>query len=260
MRQYRLANCYTPLALPKDAKEVRDRPSHGLRQIVLETGVVSSSTGSALVELGHTKVLCRVTGPISDENISAEEGTLQCVVKYAQFAYPTAERAASVVSSLDNHTSRIGSWVMTQEADLSARLSAALAAVLPLHQYAQLLLKVEVTILQDDGCVLPASITAASLALTDAAFEMYDLITCCTVAIQDTNLLADPSTQEIQTADATMTMAMLPNWKEATLWEQTGRLTPDQANKAMDMCRDGCRTMHKFMREHLLTRKIKEEP
>ena len=67
-------------------------------------------------------------------------------------------------------------------------------------------------------------------------------------------LLADPTEAEIEVADCVVTLAMLPNWKEVTLWEQTGngRLSQETTNAALNLCRDGCRTLHKFLREHLL--------
>ena len=48
---------------------------------------------------------------------------------------------------------------------------------------------------------------------------------------------------------ALICLAMTPNHKEVTLWSQSGRLSSDMASHAMELCRDGCRTMHKFMRE-----------
>ena len=150
---------------------------------------------------------------------------------------------------------------MTRETDLSSRLLSALSAAVPLQQYPKCALVVRVSILQDDGSVLPACVTAASLALANASVEMYDLVTCCSVAVVNNNneqteqqhqLLADPDLEEERRADALVTLAILPNWKEVSLWEQSGKLSPAMANQAIDICRDGCRTMQRFARDHLL--------
>jgi len=42
-----------------------------------------------------------------------------------------------------------------------------------------------VIVLQDAGAALAAAITAASLALADAAVEMYDLVTACSAVSVD---------------------------------------------------------------------------
>jgi len=132
---------------------------------------------------------------------------------------------------------------------------------------------VNLTVLQDDGSCLSASITAASMALVDALVELRDVVTSCTVAVIDRGCskyneedrwiyLADPTEREVTpstlslfASDTTTTtvalicLAMTPNHKEVTLWSQSGRLSSDMASHAMELCRDGCRTMHNFMRE-----------
>lgn len=283
----KLSNCYEPLPLSsgsKLSKSTKDqskrklpekRPSgdgkttrneHALRRLFLESNVIPSAAGSALVELGHTKVIAQVIGPVTATSehvpsfleLSMEEGTLHCEVKYAAHSgYPTSNLIASSVSTMDHSGSqfssgRINSWTIARETDLASRLSSALAAAVPLKQYPKCALVLKLTILQDDGCVLPACITAASLALADASVEVYDQVTCGTVAVVNGKLLADPDLAETTAADAVMTLALLPNWKEVTLWEQSGRMTPKLANESMELCRDACRTMHRFMREHLI--------
>lgn len=305
----KLSNCYIPLPLSvlteaksdeKKRPKERDsgdggwrsdskasRPNHSLRRLVLESGILSSTPGSALVELGHTKVLCQVFGPVtaapdllpSSVPLSMDEGTLYYEVKYLpHVGYPTSTMVASSVSYIDQSSlfsyGRIHSQIMTRETDLSSRLLSALTAAVPLQQYPKCALVVRVTILQDDGSVLPVCVTAASLALANARVEMYDLVTCCSVAVvrnnddggdndkqsaQQHQLLADPDLEEERRADALVTLAILPNWKEVTLWEQSGKLSPAVANQAMDLCRDGCRTMQRFTRDHLLEQNKKSE-
>jgi len=299
----KLINCYVPLPLSSRTSNLskdkskqklvipteRDsgdgkttRNAHSLRRLVLESNVVQSAAGSALVELGHTKVIAQVLGPLTSTSehvpsfleLNMEEGTLHCEVKYAAHTgFPTANLIASSVSTVDNSSSqfssgKINSWTITRETDLSSHISSALAAAVPLKQYPKCALILKLTVLQDDGCVLTACITAASLALADAGIEIFDLVTCGSVAVvpaasgdgdstvssggQAQILLADPDLAEITASDALMTIAVLPNWKEVALWEQSGRLTAAQANQAMELCRDACRTMHRFMREHLI--------
>ena len=268
----KLANCYVPLPLPKARDNADDvltlraegedsRKPHSLRRLCLETSV-SDASGSALVELGHTKVLCEVNVTTTDfppsTTIKMEQGTLYCRVQYAPHVGINAiTQRSETVSPLESTVSagRLNSATMTREADLSYQLSSALLPAIPLENFPKCVLMVKTTILQDDGSALSACIAAASIALADARVELFDLVTSCTVAVVtssaggDPVYFADPTQHEISRAQAVMCLAMLPNHKEVTLWNQSGRLTPAMANQAMELSRDGCRTMHRFMRE-----------
>lgn len=196
----------------------------------------------------------------SSANVDMDQGTLHWDVRYCtHVGYPVSRLLQSTVSSVDQSnqplaSGKINSWTMAREADLAARLDAALAAVVPLRQYPQTVLVVQLTILQDDGSVLPACIAAASLALADATVELLHLVTAGTVAkLPDQGLVVDPTLDEMQYSEALVTIATAG--KDVTLWAQAGRLTADETSQAMDLCRQGCRTIHKFLREHLINRK-----
>ena len=274
-----LSNCYVPLTLSSETKTLEERQAHliasrsngdgksrgthALRHLCLETSIFSNARGSALVELGHTKVTCRVEGPItatdSFSNANMDEGVLQCTVKYIPLVginpQSSVGKAVTTLDSQQPHASmgRINSDTLTLEANLSHNLHAALAPSVPLEQFPKCLLTVDVTILQDDGSALSACIVAASLALADAHVELYDLVSSCTVAVfGSSEILADPTEDELNAANASVILAMLPSWKDVTLWQQTGTLSGDQASQAVDLCRDGCRTLQRFMRQCLV--------
>jgi exosome complex component MTR3 len=332
-RPAKLSNCYVPLPLPStedaapassSSKSSTARPDgrssgHELRQLCLETSVISKALGSALIELGHTKILAEVhvaaastmgsrnnnnnhqkhqhTG--SNNEATSETGSLKCNVRYAPHIgmNQVSQQSMSVTpldgtnsstanSSGNNATPTISAGKLNQElsmleSDLSRRLTAALLPVLILEKYPKCTIVVNATVLQDDGSCLSAAILAASMALVDGRVELRDLVTSCTVAVVEANAgnddddsdddednkwvyLADPTQHEIHGSEAAATtsggssvalicLAMTPNHKEVTLWSQSGRLSSEMAAKAMDLCRDGCRTMHKFMRESWLS-------
>lgn len=272
-----LSNCYVPLTLSSEKKTLEERQAHliasrsngdgksrgpdALRHLCLETSILSTASGSALVELGHTKVTCRVEGPItatdSFSNANMDEGVLQCSVKYIPVVGMNPQSSVgNAVTTLDSqqHTSmgRITSDTLAQEADLSSNLHAALLPSIPLAQFPKCLLTIDVTILQDDGGALSACIVAASLALADANVELYDLVSSCTVAGLGSQILADPTEDELAAANASVILAILPSWKDVTLWQQSGKLSGDQVSQAVDLCRDGCRTLQRFMRQCLV--------
>jgi exosome complex component MTR3 len=159
---------------------------------------------------------------------------------------------ATTLDSQHASMGRINSDTMTLEADLSSNLHAALLPSVPLKQFPKCLLTVNVTILQDDGSALSACIVAASLALADANVELYDLVSSCAVAVLGSQIVADPTEDELAAANASVVLAILPSWKDVTLWQQSGKLSGDQAAQAVDLCRDGCRTLQRFMRQTLV--------
>jgi exosome complex component MTR3 len=261
-----------------------DRNNNELRQLFLETSIIGRALGSSLVELGHTKVLCEVHLTTSDV---VEVGVLDCVVKYApHIGMNEVAQRGRAVSAPDttsssgsgsgigggggggnNHPGRLNVDILLQESALSHQVKSALSPAIHFEKYPKCTIQVRVLVLQDDGSCLSAAITASTIALVDARVDMYDVVTSSTVAIlynadkregnqhtgghdeDDVQYLADPTEEESFRAQGLICLAITPNHKEVTLWSQTGRLPSSLANPAMELCRDGCRTMHKFMRE-----------
>ncbi|KAL3936281.1 MAG: hypothetical protein SGARI_002623 [Bacillariaceae sp.] len=215
----------------------------------------------------------------SNDAASPDAGSLLCLVKYApHMGVDQVHQRAQAVSPIDNTTLSMGKLnqeIVIQESGLSHQLTSSLRPVIPLEKYPKCTIVVKVTILQDNGSALSAAITASTLALVDARVELYDLVTSCTVAVVveaqgdgnsnnmdgddndiDENLgyLVDPTQEEASKAQAIICLAMTPNQKEVTLWSQSGRLSADMASQAMNLCRDGCRTYHKFLRELAISR------
>jgi len=179
------------------------------------------------------------------------------------FGVRPESKAMSTATNLDGYGSGGGS--STEEIELSSRLHRTISSSIPLELLRKSVVDVFVMVLQGGGSDFPACVTAASLALADAGVEIYDLVSSCSVAvvrkenygIQINNcdsfyLLADPTDEETQKADGIVTLSILPNWKEVTLWDQTGRLPAHLSSEALELCRDGCTTIYEFMRQCLV--------
>ena len=272
------------------------RGPRSLRRLVLSTSVLSKSDGSALVELGQTKVLCSVRGPRAAAASSLggggggfqEGGALRCEVRYAPGSGVRAETAASSAcgpvessfpgSGFGGGGGSSSAAAQAEESELSRRLYDAIAPAVRVEHLAKSVVDLYCFVLQADGAVLPACVAAASLALADAAVEMDDIVACCSMAALEVaygdgatrenggqeegqallTLLADPTEEEIIESTGTVTIAMIPNFREVTLWEQTGKLSPSDSSAAIEMCRDGCATMHQFMRRCLVKADIEK--
>ena len=265
-----LNNCYLPLPPVKSAESKRrllsssksvsqsnddesdsTRGRLSMRQTHLTVNCLSNAAGSSLVEIGHTKVVCAVYGPHAapvDYGEFHVEGKLNCVV-----SMPLQNTCVSSAAERAN--------IVGDEAELSSNVrDAIMSSLMNLEKISKSVIDVNVKVLQDDGGALVASIIAASLALADANIECCDLIAACQVcAVQDSNnsssksiCLLDPTEMEVNGCHGTVTVALMPNMKEVTYWEQVGRLNSEISSESISLCRDGCTSMYKLMRTCLI--------
>ena len=124
--------------------------------------------------------------------------------------------------------------------EISSRLHDAISIAIPLELLRKSVLDVYVLLLQSDGSILPASIMAASLALSDAGVELFELVSACSVAViparvstaednkcrnNQYHILTDPTKEEILRSESVITVAILPNWKEVAFWDASSSST-----------------------------------
>ena len=180
-----------------------NRPANAVRPAYLRTGVVHGAAGSAYLEQEHTKLVCAVYGPRWSKRMEySESGQFACDVKYS----PTAQHKRRRRGQGDD------------EKAASLALTQALAPAIRLTQYPKSYIEAFVMVLEDDGGVLPAAMTAVSLALADAQVEMIDLVAATSAHIvtpapsQPPTILLDCTTAEQNHTShtAALTLAYLP--------------------------------------------------
>lgn len=135
-------------------------------------------------------------------------------------------------------------------------------------------IEVFVEVLQSDGGVFNAAVAGATLALADAGVAMKDMVCAGSAAVMKVGtsdnkttdgegsnakkvshhhvVIADPTEEEILQASGVLTIALMPNWKEVTVWDQFGKMSVEASSEAIESARDGCVTMHKFLKNCLL--------
>mmetsp|Transcript_40898 Transcript_40898/g.67110 ORF Transcript_40898/g.67110 Transcript_40898/m.67110 type:complete len:142 (-) Transcript_40898:62-487(-) len=135
-------------------------------------------------------------------------------------------------------------------------------------------IKLFVEVLQSDGGVFNAAVGGASWALSDPAVGMRDVVCAGTAAVMKVEdstkkeqdggkkkskvtyrVIADPTEDEILQASGVVTIAMMPNWREVTVWDQFGKMSLDASSEAMELARDGCVTLHKFLKNCMMNGK-----
>jgi len=267
-----------------------------LRQIHLDRSILSQSTGSSLVEWGHTKLMVSVRGPrpvnCSSMNAANNGGGLICEVRYMphigirmetlaqhslshDFSSKSSGGAriprdalgtAQDTSLLSSGGSLCAPAAFLDETYLSHRLQEALSPAVILEGLGnKMCIEVFVEVLQSDGGVFNAAVVGASLALADAGVGLRDMVCAGSAAVmkvEDKNskvsyhAIADPTEDEILQASGVVTIAMMPNWREVTVWDQFGKMSIEASTDAMELARDGCVTMHKFLKNNLGQSKV----
>jgi len=169
------------------------------------------------------------------------------------------------------------------ETYLSHRITEALSPAVILEGLGnKMCIELFVEVMQSDGGVFQAAVAGASLALADAGVPMRDVVCAGSAAVmkveQDEDVvkeqdddggkkkkrsnskvsyraIADPTEDEILQASGVVTIAMMPNWREVTVWDQFGKMSLDSSSEAMELARDGCVTLHKFLKNCLVNGK-----
>ncbi|EGG23686.1 hypothetical protein DFA_05820 [Cavenderia fasciculata] len=247
-------------------KKRTNRSEEQFRQIFMKTGVVSQASGSAYIEIENTKVICSVHGPrASPKTELFESAKFSCELKFASFARPGE---------------RIDYMESAKEKDLSINLRQSIIGAIRLEKYPKTVIDVYVMVLNDDGGVLVAAITAASMALADAGVEMYDMVSACSsICIRNqsisngsngsgsgngssgaapkvqSSILLDPTLQEEESKDSLgcVVVAKMPSLNEITQIIQTGELSYNNTIDGIDLCIDGCDKIYSIMKQNLIS-------
>lgn len=188
---------------------------------------------------------------------------------------------AQDASALSSGGSPCAPAAFLDETYLSHRLAEALAPAVVLDGPAgKTCVELFVEVLQGDGGVFAAAVAGASLALADAGVAMRDVVCAGSAAVIEVagggassakrnngpgkekkpekalhRAIADPTEDEVLRASGVVTIAMMPSWREVTVWDQFGRMSLSASAEATELARDGCVTLQKFLRNCLVNGK-----
>ncbi|KAK0670988.1 putative exosome complex exonuclease [Cercophora samala] len=159
-----------------------------LRRIHAQIRTQAAADGSSYLEMGHTKVMCVVTGP-------SEPGPRRGVAGAggggggggAGGQSKEAEVVVNIViagfSSVDRKRRGRGD---KRTLEMQSTLSNTLAATLHTHLFPHSQINISLHVLSQDGSLLAALINAATLACVDAGIPMTDYVTACTAGSTST--------------------------------------------------------------------------
>ncbi|MCJ1309453.1 Exosome non-catalytic core component [Agyrium rufum] len=152
-----------------------------LRHLSASISTQPSASGSSLLTLGNTRVLCTVTGPTeaprraaSTSNTGADaNASIAVEVVVAPFATTDRKRRGKGDKRISELQMTIGNTFQ---------------AALLTHLYPHSQITISLTVLALDGALLAACLNAATLALVDAGIPMLDYVCACTAGSCPTNL------------------------------------------------------------------------
>lgn len=222
------------------------RSADQVRPIFLKMGVIPQARGSSYIEMKHTKVICAVYGPrdIGRRDDFQMEGVLKCEFKFSPFSCKQRR------GHIRDH----------QEIEFSQILTQALEPAVLMHKFPKSQVDVYVTVLENDGGSLAAGIMAASLALTDASIEMYDMVTSYNVRQAGKNtLIHDPTASEEfdpNTSDSKLcinqgnvTVAFLPILNQVSGMVSSGVMDCNVLSDAIQKCTNGAQSVYDVMQK-----------
>ncbi|KAL3737378.1 hypothetical protein ACJRO7_026188 [Eucalyptus globulus] len=167
-----------------------------MRKLQAEIGVVAKADGSAVFEMGNTKVIAAVYGPREVQNRSQQlndQALVRCEYSMANFSTgdrmrkPKGDRRSTEISLVIRQT--MEACILTQ--------------LMPRSQFYT--------------GTRSACINAATLALADAGIPMRDFVTSCSAGYLNSTPLLDLNYVEDSAGGPDVTIGILPKLDKVTL-------------------------------------------
>ncbi|KAJ2897705.1 hypothetical protein MKZ38_004482 [Zalerion maritima] len=152
-----------------------------LRRLHAQIRTQSASDGSSYLEMGHTKVLCVVTGPtekLASQRMASSSSSSLLDVNISIAGFSSVDRKRP--SRTDK---RVSEMAFTVQQSLNKAVHAAI--------FPNSTISISLTVLSQDGSLLASLFNAATLALVDAGIPMSDYVTACTSGSTSSYAAAD---------------------------------------------------------------------
>lgn len=222
-----------------------------MRPVFLHNGNISRARGSAYLEQNNTKVICAVYGPreIARREDFTLKGHMTCEFKFATFSCKFRREHQQDA----------------EEKDYSLQILEALEPAVCLHKFPKAQVDVLVTVLENDGSVLSAAISCASIALADAGIEMYDLVVGCSARIYGEKILLDPCLSEEYSTESqgpssngNIAVGLMPSLNQISVLTTKGEISFQQINQAIQLCVEYCQKLSPVL-QHSLAKSVKKK-
>ena len=209
-----------------------------MRPVKMAIGVIPKAQGSAIVEMGKTKVIAAVYGPreaLPRHMTLPDRAIIR--LRYHMAPFSTTERRSPAPSR--------------REIELSKVLREALEAAVLTELYPRTTIDIFIEVLQADGGTRTASLNAASLALADAGIPMRDLVAAIAVGKINGKLVLDVDELEDSMSEADLPVAMMPGLNKIVLLQLNGRLTKEEFKEALRLATKAIRELYLYQKQVL---------
>ena len=223
----------------EDGKRVDGREISELRETKMEVGILDEADGSAMVEVGNTRVVASVFGP-QDLHPKHLQESDRAVIKMRYNMAPF---------SVDDRM-RPGPNRRAKEIGLVAKR--ALEPAVELEKFPTAGIDISMEVIESDGGTRATGITAASLALADAGIPMKGLVSSCAAGVVGEHVVLDVNGKEDKEGNADIPIATINGGDEITLLQMDGDLTKEQVEDCVSLAKEGCADLHEQQREALL--------
>lgn len=216
------------------------RQAAQLREVTLERGAQKYPAGSALIEVGNTKVLCAATIDDHVPHFLKGTGTGWLNAEYSMLPGAANERVPRERAKISGRTMEI-----------QRLIGRALRAVTDLTAIGERTITIDCDVLQADGGTRTASITGAFVALVEACETIYnvggvfpvkDFVAAVSAGItQDGETILDLCYEEDSTAQADCNVVMTGAGElvEVQITAEKKSFTREQLNELLDLAQGG---------------------
>ncbi|KAH6610064.1 hypothetical protein Trco_000084 [Trichoderma cornu-damae] len=230
-----------------------------LRRLHAQIHTQDAAEGSSYLEMGHTKVMCVVTGPEEPQVGQQKRGAAAAAAASGGGQAAGQKDGANIVvnvvmagfSSVDRKR-RGRNDRRVQELEIT--IQKALAVNLHIHLFPHSTITVSLHVLSQDGSLLAALINAATLALTDAGIPMTDYITACTAGSTSSYSAGDDSADPLLDLNAQeeqelpyLTVATLGDSDKVAVLVCESRVQVSRLEGMLVVGVDGCRQVRRLL-------------
>ena len=228
------------------------RRADEMREVFLERRVQKYPAGSALIEIGNTKVLCAATIEDKVPTFLKGTGTGWLSAEYSMLPGSAAER-------IPRERTKIGG----RTAEIQRLLGRALRAVTDLAALGERSIVIDCDVLQADGGTRTASITGAFVALVEACETIYkvggvfpvkDFVAAISVGITDggEKILDLCYAEDSQAAaDCNVVMTGAGSLVEVQITAEKNPFTHAQLNELLDLAQGGIEELISLQKDAL---------
>jgi len=226
-----------------------------LRPVKLHTGYLMTAEGSALIELGHTRVLCAATVEESVPQWLRGSGKGWVTAEYAMLPRATITRTPRDITK---------GRPSGRALEIQRLIGRSLRAVMNLEALGERTIIVDCDVLQADGGTRTAAITGAYVALRLAVNRLLefgtlttdpvlDAVAATSVGIVDGEMLLDLCYDEDSRAEVDMNVVMTGSGKLVEVQATAERTPFDQAQllALLDLARGGIEQLLRIQQEAL---------